>query len=493
MVLTIAASWLIIDLRTTSTRELYENHPIGWTAHPNHNFRYVVRTFSNATDVQALDRLARLSRQGLHEGLTKEPWWTLAGVSTVAMDTATQYDNEPDLSIIGEALAATYVVDAVLQQNDDRLSLALTLSNTHSLTEERKYRYPLEDFSDASAHTLGELAARDLLIAANGVMSNKALLSQTRNLEAIRLLKHGWAARDPETKRRYFRQAIGADPGFVRPYIALANWSDSIEESENAIFDALAHGAGRLDGTWQAAAGLSFNRMRYNEALNRIEKCFDVRAINWWCHNLKGQIELRRGQLQQASDTLANAATFWTGFHLWRGHGLRAVRRYEEAIASYEDVIRLDHYRWVQFRLGLVMDGRINKAETLWEMGQTDAANQYVDDSIAFFERENDKDWVRAGLAYVCGKLGRVDEVQQILKKMLTYQADGNQVEPIAFAKLHLGLGNTETALDYIEEGLQISPFTTAEFMRTPIYFAELENHPRYIRLLEKLSALESV
>ena len=85
-------------------------------------------------------------------------------------------------------------------------------------------------------------------------------------------------------------------------------------------------------------------------------------------------------------------------------------------------------------------------------------------------------------------KLGRTDIVTEMLEKMNLYPGE---VDPFWYTLAYLGLGETDKALDSIAEGLEVNPSHTAWFMRTPLYYGELQDHPRFAALLTRLEELE--
>jgi Flp pilus assembly protein TadD len=57
----------------------------------------------------------------------------------------------------------------------------------------------------------------------------------------------------------------------------------------------------------------------------------------------------------------------------------------------------------------------------------------------------------RATLGYALGRAGKRDEAEKLLDE-LEREARGSYVSPVAFATMHLGLGNVERALDWAEQ-----------------------------------------
>ena len=93
-------------------------------------------------------------------------------------------------------------------------------------------------------------------------------------------------------------------------------------------------------------------------------------------------------------------------------------------------------------------------------------------------------------MPYILGKLGRHKEAKAIIKSM-TSRAEN--IEPITFATAHMGVGDTDKALDAIDAGLKVNPYLTGQFIRTFFEFRELKEHPRFREQLRKLEEMERV
>ena len=90
-----------------------------------------------------------------------------------------------------------------------------------------------------------------------------------------------------------------------------------------------------------------------------------------------------------------------------------------------------------------------------------------------------------AMLGYVRGRSGRREEAEAVLDELVEKKQDG-YVSPIAFATVHLGLGNQDRALDFIEEGYRDRRGWMAYLLVNPVADA-VRDHPRFAALVAKM------
>jgi pentatricopeptide repeat protein len=90
-----------------------------------------------------------------------------------------------------------------------------------------------------------------------------------------------------------------------------------------------------------------------------------------------------------------------------------------------------------------------------------------------------------AALAYAYARAGRPGEARKILEEMEQAAAARHLASP-QLAVIHLGLGETDRALDRLERGLEERSYFMIYLRADPIY-DELRSHPLFTRLLEQV------
>ena len=153
------------------------------------------------------------------------------------------------------------------------------------------------------------------------------------------------------------------------------------------------------------------------------------------------------------------------------------ARHYGPAIESLKLVLgREPRFPAAHFNLGraYVQDGRYEEAIAAFEAAAQLSGNRQAS----------------AALGFAYARAGRVSEARKILAEMEQLGAVRYMPSP-QLALIHLGLGETEKALDRLEQGLEEKSFWMIYLKADPVYDS-LRSHPRFIRLLERLGFASS-
>jgi len=128
-----------------------------------------------------------------------------------------------------------------------------------------------------------------------------------------------------------------------------------------------------------------------------------------------------------------------------------------------------------------------------FNLGRAYAQNGMYDAAIVAFESAAQLSGNRqasAALAFAYGRAGRVAEARKILADMEQLAAVRYMPSP-QLALIHLGLGETDQALDRLEQGYEEKSYWMIYLKADPVYDG-LRSHPRFIRLLERLGFASS-
>ncbi len=155
-----------------------------------------------------------------------------------------------------------------------------------------------------------------------------------------------------------------------------------------------------------------------------------------------------------------------------------AARRYDEAIQQLRATVEMDpDFYWAHRWLGMALEAN----------GDTQAA-------IAEYKRAfelNDDPANVAFIAHAEASLGRQDEARKLLAQ-LTEEAGTRYVQPYAFALVHIGLGEKNQALDWLERGVQTGGATFLQFIKTDPFFDPLHGDPRFEAVVQKVTGEKS-
>jgi tetratricopeptide (TPR) repeat protein len=161
----------------------------------------------------------------------------------------------------------------------------------------------------------------------------------------------------------------------------------------------------------------------------------------------------------------ASNASFVAARLLWLG-------RTDEALEFYRGALALDS------TLFLVR----------WGLGRAYLELERFDEALAEFRRpglDNMGIYQDGYIGYTLGRAGRNAEAREVLERMHARMGRGEYVAPTDVALVHLGLGERDRALDWIERheadrGARI-------FLSTDPLFDPLRREPRFVRLLDRL------
>jgi serine/threonine-protein kinase len=148
------------------------------------------------------------------------------------------------------------------------------------------------------------------------------------------------------------------------------------------------------------------------------------------------------------------------------------ARHYGPAIESLKLVLsREPRFPAAHFNLGraYVQDGRYDEAIAAFETAAQLSGNRQAS----------------AALGFAYARAGRVSEARKILAEMEQLAAVRYMPSP-QLALIHLGLGETEKALDRLEQGFEEKSFWMIYLKADPVYDS-LRNQPRFTGLLERL------
>ena len=98
----------------------------------------------------------------------------------------------------------------------------------------------------------------------------------------------------------------------------------------------------------------------------------------------------------------------------------------------------------------------------------------------------SDDPWVKGLLGHAYAKAGRQDEARALLTELLR-AAEQSYVEGYNIAIIHLGLGEREEALAWLEQGYRNRDGFSLTWIRVDPFLAPLRGDPRFEALAEKI------
>ena len=435
----------------------------------------------------------------LSDGITDELIDALAQVDGLRVASRTSVfalkGKPQDVRAIGALLGASVVLEGTVRKAGDRLRITAQLTSTDDgrLLWSRRYDRTLRDVFDIQDE-LARTIVETLRVTSFADLAAPRRRRYTDDLEAYGLYLKGryeWNKRTQEGVAegiRLFEAAIARDPRYALAYTGLADaWALHVDYRSVPVADGFEHArehalrALALDDTLaEAHASLAWTRFIYDWDWAGADRHFhraielDPRyatAHQWYAFLLASQgrldAALVEGHTAQELDP--------TSVSVRRSLGWLYVyaRRYEQA----------------RYHLGRALAMQPDTAETLQALGLALAlegshveAVRVLEESMALPAAGSH---TRATLGYALARAGRRDEARTILAE-LEAQRRERYVSPVAFALLHLGLGDVEAALDAAWQAHEARRGWVA-YARVHPVMDPLRGHPRFERLAETL------
>jgi TolB-like protein/tetratricopeptide (TPR) repeat protein len=148
-------------------------------------------------------------------------------------------------------------------------------------------------------------------------------------------------------------------------------------------------------------------------------------------------------------------------------------RDFDKAYSEYKAILEMDpgdpsfhfYFAWVLEQKGELEQAVFHHERALEFSGR---ASLYV-----------------GGLGHAFGLAGRNDEAQLILRELVEREAEG-QAEPIHVAMVHMGLGNNDEAIDWLEKAFEARN-SHLLYIKQGAQFDPLRDDPRFIGLVERM------
>jgi serine/threonine protein kinase len=255
----------------------------------------------------------------------------------------------------------------------------------------------------------------------------------------------------------YFQQAVLKDPEYALAYAGLADsyvllgWNsylrpkDAFPKGKAAALTALQFDPDLGEAHAPLAAVLWLHDWQWQEAQKEFERSLELNptyptANHWHAEYvmtmgrpLEAIAQMKKSQTLDPLSLIINVAIGWANY---------MARRYDQALEQLLQTVELDpNYPVTYWILGLLYraTGRYEFAITQGEKSTSLSGGSPL---------------MRAALAHSYGKAGRTKEALQILDD-LTKLAEHKYVASHFFAGIHIGLGENDRALEYLEKSYQ--------------------------------------
>jgi eukaryotic-like serine/threonine-protein kinase len=282
----------------------------------------------------------------------------------------------------------------------------------------------------------------------------------TEDAEAYRLYLKGrhhwnrWTEEGFYKAIEYFQQAVEKDPSYALAYTGLADsyvllgWNsylppkDVFPQGKVAAMTALRLDPDLAEAHTSFAALLWLHDWQWDEAQAEFKRSLDLSpsyptANHWYAEygitmgrQIGALARMKKGQELDPLSLIINVAVGWACYH---------ARRYDEAIEQLRRTVELDpNYPVSHWILGL-------------SLRKTCFHEAAITEGEKAVKLSGGSPLMRAALAHTFAAAGRTQDARQMLDD-LTELSKQKYVAPYFFAGIHIGLGEIDRAMEYLEK-----------------------------------------
>jgi DNA-binding winged helix-turn-helix (wHTH) protein/TolB-like protein/Flp pilus assembly protein TadD len=403
---------------------------------------------------------------------------------------------EQDSLLAGRQLAVDSVLEGNIQTSGERIRISARLIRTGDGKQLWTGQFD-EKFTDIFAvqDSISERVLAALALNLSGDEKKRLTKRYTEDVEAYQLYMRGSFHASklilPEAQKgvEYYQQAIAIDPNYALPYVGLAqayvgfSLSGDIPANETMLkAKAAALRAVELDQTTaesQVAAGMIayWYDWNWSEAEKRFRRALELDANNARAYFFYAHLNSTLGRHEEAI-TMGKRARELDPLSLItnsaEGQFLFYAGRSDEALSRLHKTLELYSDFWhTHLILSNVYTEKGMFAEAVAEADT--AANLSGGNFQAVATR-----------GYALAKSGKLAEAQAVLAELQKSSAT-RYVAPYNFAIIYNALGETHTALDYLEKAFAEKNVLMV-FLKIDPKWNNLRNDPRYNALLRRIS-----
>jgi serine/threonine protein kinase/tetratricopeptide (TPR) repeat protein len=285
----------------------------------------------------------------------------------------------------------------------------------------------------------------------------------TENAEAYQLYLKGryhwnqWTEEGFYKAIEYFQQAVERDSSYALAYTGVADsyvllgWNsylppkEAFPKGKAAAMTALKLDPELAEAHAPLAAVLWLHDWQWDEAQTEFERSLELCPTYATANHWYAEYVMTMGRHEEAMARMKKTHALdplWLIINVAVGWAFYNARRYDEGIEQLRRTIELEpNYPVTYWILGLLLrkTGRYDLAIAEGEKGVKLSGGSPL---------------MRAALAQTLGTAGRTAEARQILDD-LTKLAKQKYVAPYVFAGIHIGLGENDRTIEYLEKSFE--------------------------------------
>ncbi|MEN8251815.1 MAG: hypothetical protein ABFS32_23040 [Bacteroidota bacterium] len=407
----------------------------------------------------------------------------------------TYKDTEKQISEIAGELGVNYILDGTYKKLGDKVRVSVKLIDPIKdiYIWQNEYDKPFEEILSIQID-IAQKIARELMTVITPGELELIKKRPTENFNSYNLYLKGRYSMYSHSKNgyqeaiRYFEQAIGMDPYYIKSYYWMAYSYRELSRVFQVPADQgyktakkILNNALDIDNTFgEAYALLASIRFISDWDMkgpeDQFKKAMDVSPQSLDVYFLYAQYLLWSNRIDEAI-VIINKALEIEPFHVLSNQWLGGIyfygNRYDESINQLKNMLRFTNdYVWAHVYL----------AHNYTMMGLPDEANYHADKAA-----KSENTFVLSAIAGNYARSGRPDMAQKILDKLLQ-MPDNLTVDPCMIALIYAGLRMEDEALMWLNKGLEArSGLMIYLKVYSSTFYKDLSLDPRYKELLKKV------
>ena len=421
---------------------------------------------------------------------------TIPKLRVMAQSTVFRYKGgKIDPQAIGRELNVRAVLTGRVMQSGGSLRIGTELVDVATGTQLWGARYdrkPGDIF--AVQDEISDEISQKLRLQLTRAEKKRLTKHHTENAEAYRLYLKGrhhwnqWTEEGFYKAIEYFLQAVDKDPGYALAYTGLADsyvllgWNsylppkEAFPKGKAAALAALQFDPHLAEAHTPLAAVLWLHDWQWEEAETEFKRALELcpnypTANHWYAEYVmtmgrhgEAMVRMKKTQDLDPLWLIVNVAVGWAFYN---------ARRYDQAIEQLRRTMELDpNYPVTYWILGLVLrkTARYELAIAEGEKGVKLSSGSPL---------------MRAALAHTLGTAGRTTEALHILDDLIKL-AKERYVAPYFLAGIHIGLGENDRAIEYLEKSWEEHSHWLIYLPMDPS-MDSLREDPRFQNLLRRV------
>ena len=421
----------------------------------------------------------------------------IADLKVISRTSTQRFKHSPEnLPEIADRLGVANILEGTVQKETDRVLVTVKLiraaTDAHLWGEsfDRKLTDIFAVESEIATKVASELRAK-----LTGPEQNALAARPTENAQAYELYQYGryfWNKRtgaDLTKAIEYFEKAVAEDPKFALAYAGLADAyvllsgfaaaspKESLPKARAAAEQALALDDSLAEAHSSLAQTLIAYDFNFAEGTREFQRAIELNpnyptAHHWYAESAltpqekfdEAVTEIRRALELDPLSVIINADL---------GTILFNARRYDEAILQLNKTLEMDpRFYYARWALGEALEMKGRTKEAIAEYQQAIALN---DDPLS-----------SALLAHLYARTDRKDKAREIVARLHDISKH-SYVTPYLFTLAHVGLGEKDQALFFLEKTYEDRDGYSLVFIKVDPFLDPLRGDPQFEALVTKI------